>query len=137
MRPPTPPWTRTRTPLTMSRTKAVSDHHDHRHNPYHHHRPSITQSGTIAAAYYTHESLLPQSQKLTLKPFTGEAEEAEDNLDEIDLNNIVEGGRRTRGRVIDWAKAAQENPADDDDDEDEEDFEPESKDNDDDKMDED
>ncbi|KAI0025748.1 histone chaperone domain CHZ-domain-containing protein [Xylariomycetidae sp. FL0641] len=62
-------------------------------------------------------------------------EEAEDGLDEIDTNNIVEGGRRTRGRVIDWAKAAEENPAeDDDDDEDEEDFEPEKED---DKMDED
>ncbi|KXJ96950.1 histone chaperone domain CHZ-domain-containing protein [Microdochium bolleyi] len=68
----------------------------------------------------------------------GEAEEAEDNLEEIDLNNIVEGGRRTRGRVIDWAKAAEENPADDDDDEDEEDFEPETKEaGDDDRMDED
>ncbi|KAH9908079.1 hypothetical protein F4778DRAFT_461274 [Xylariomycetidae sp. FL2044] len=53
-------------------------------------------------------------------------EDAEDGMDEIDLNNIVEGGRRTRGRVIDWAKAAEENPAeDDDDDEDEDDFEPE------------
>ncbi|TGJ86041.1 hypothetical protein E0Z10_g2691 [Xylaria hypoxylon] len=50
----------------------------------------------------------------------------DDNMDEIDLNNIVDGGRRTRGRVIDWAKAAEENPAgDDDDDEDEDDFEPE------------
>lgn len=70
---------------------------------------------------------------------TGEAEEAEDNLEEIDLNNIVEGGRRTRGRVIDWAKAAEENPADDDDDDDEEDFEPETKEGagDDDRMDED
>ncbi len=47
-------------------------------------------------------------------------------MDEIDLNNIVDGGRRTRGRVIDWAKAAEENPADDDDeDEDEDDFQPE------------
>lgn len=43
-------------------------------------------------------------------------------MDEIDLNNIVEGGRRTRGRVIDFAKAAQENPAEDEDDEDDDDF---------------
>ncbi|KAI0389793.1 histone chaperone domain CHZ-domain-containing protein [Xylariaceae sp. FL0594] len=57
----------------------------------------------------------------------GDAEEEEDNLEEIDLNNIVDGGRRTRGRVIDWAKAAQENPAEDDDEDDEEDdFEPET-----------
>jgi hypothetical protein len=46
-------------------------------------------------------------------------------MEEIDLGNIVEGGRRTRGRVIDWAKAAEENPAEDDDDDDEDDFEPE------------
>ncbi|KAI1506566.1 histone chaperone domain CHZ-domain-containing protein [Biscogniauxia marginata] len=64
-------------------------------------------------------------------------DEAEDGLDEIDPSNIVEGGRRTRGRVIDWAKAAEENPAEDDDD-DEDDFEPEGEgENDDDKMDED
>ena len=48
-------------------------------------------------------------------------------MDEIDLNNIVPSGRRTRGKVIDFAKAAekakQEMPAhadgeEDDDDED-------------------
>lgn len=51
-------------------------------------------------------------------------------MDEIDLNNIVEGGRRTRGRVIDFAKAAEENPVQgDDDDEDDDDFKaPEDKD---------
>lgn len=42
-------------------------------------------------------------------------------MDEIDLNNIIDGGRRTRGRVIDFAKAAEENPPDDDEDEDEDD----------------
>ncbi|WYZ37517.1 hypothetical protein EsH8_II_001023 [Colletotrichum jinshuiense] len=51
-----------------------------------------------------------------------EAGDDEDGMDEIDLNNIVEGGRRTRGRVIDFAKAAQENPAEDEDDEDDDDF---------------
>jgi hypothetical protein len=40
-------------------------------------------------------------------------------MEEIDLNNIV--GRRTRGRQIDFAKAAQELPEEDDDDEDEDD----------------
>ncbi|KAI1325604.1 histone chaperone domain CHZ-domain-containing protein [Xylariaceae sp. FL0255] len=66
------------------------------------------------------------------------AEEEDDNMDEIDLNNIVEGGRRTRGKVIDWAKASQENPApEEDDDEDEDDFEPEPEKDDGDKMDED
>lgn len=48
----------------------------------------------------------------------------EDGLEEIDLNNIVEGGRRTRGQVIDFAKAAEQTPADDDDDEDDDDFQP-------------
>ncbi|KAI0112092.1 histone chaperone domain CHZ-domain-containing protein [Nemania sp. FL0031] len=66
-----------------------------------------------------------------------DAADDDDNMDEIDLNNIVDGGRRTRGRVIDWAKAAEENPADDDDeDDDEDDFQPEGE-RDDDKMDED
>ncbi len=44
----------------------------------------------------------------------------DDDMQEIDLDNVV--GRRTRGRVIDFAKAAEENPvADEDDDEDDED----------------
>ncbi|KAL2265675.1 hypothetical protein VTJ83DRAFT_6775 [Remersonia thermophila] len=54
----------------------------------------------------------------------------EDNMEEIDLENVVP--RRTRGKVIDFAKAAAENPPEDDDDEDDEDFVAE-----DDKMDED
>ncbi len=42
-------------------------------------------------------------------------------MQEIDLDNVV--GRRTRGRVIDFAKAAEENPdlGDDSDDEDDDD----------------
>lgn len=43
------------------------------------------------------------------------AAEEEDNLEEIDLDNVI--GRRTRGKVIDFAKAAEENPPDEDDDE--------------------
>ncbi len=46
-------------------------------------------------------------------------DDADDDLGEIDLDNVV--GRRTRGRVIDFAKAAEENPADEDEDEDEDD----------------
>ena len=43
-------------------------------------------------------------------------------MEEIDLDNVI--GRRTRGKVIDFAKAAQENPPDEDEDEEEdEDFE--------------
>lgn len=48
----------------------------------------------------------------------------------ISLDNVV--GRRTRGKVIDFAKAAEENPVDEDEDDDDDDFEEE-----DDKMDED
>lgn len=49
----------------------------------------------------------------------------EDGMEEIDLNNIVEGGRRTRGAKIDFAKAAEKLPADEEDDEDEDDdFQP-------------
>jgi len=48
-------------------------------------------------------------------------DDADDDLQAIDLDNVV--GRRTRGRVIDFAKAAEENPADDDEDDDDDDFE--------------
>ncbi|KAK0706810.1 histone chaperone domain CHZ-domain-containing protein [Lasiosphaeria miniovina] len=37
-----------------------------------------------------------------------EAADEEDGLEEIDLDNVI--GRRTRGKVIDFAKAAEENP---------------------------
>lgn len=50
-------------------------------------------------------------------------EEDEDNMEEIDTDNIVSS--RTRGKSIDWNKAAEENKddLDDDDDDDDEDFE--------------
>ena len=46
-------------------------------------------------------------------------------MDQIDLDNIIPDGRRTRGRQINWAKAAEELPEDDEDDdeEDDDDFE--------------
>lgn len=46
-------------------------------------------------------------------------------MEEIDTENIISGGRRTRGKNIDFAKAA-ENAGDeleDDDDDDDDDFE--------------
>ncbi|KAI5197619.1 hypothetical protein E4T39_07158 [Aureobasidium subglaciale] len=43
----------------------------------------------------------------------------EDNMEEIDESNILSGGRRTRGKTIDFAKAAE--GLDDDEDEDEDD----------------
>jgi hypothetical protein len=42
-------------------------------------------------------------------------------MEEIDTNNILSDGRRTRGRQIDFAKAAEELPEDDDDEDDEDD----------------
>jgi Histone chaperone domain CHZ len=47
---------------------------------------------------------------------------------EIDLNNIVDTGRRTRGKVIDFAKAAQETrnepfPGADEDEDEDDDYE--------------
>lgn len=55
---------------------------------------------------------------------TVEEEPDEDNMEEIDTDNIINDGRRTRGKTIDFAKAAEELPEDgDEDDEDDDDFE--------------
>ena len=43
-------------------------------------------------------------------------------MEEIDTGNISQDGRRTRGRKIDFSKAAEELPEEDDDDDDD-DFE--------------
>jgi len=45
----------------------------------------------------------------------------EDNMEEIDTSNIIADGRRTRGRNIDFAKAAEEFPEEEDEDEDDDD----------------
>lgn len=52
-------------------------------------------------------------------------EEDEDNMEEIDTDNIISDGRRTRGKAIDFAKAAEDagDSLDDDDDDDDDDFE--------------
>jgi hypothetical protein len=44
-------------------------------------------------------------------------------MEEIDTENIISGGRRTRGKNIDFAKAAQEAGDDEEDEEDDGDFE--------------
>jgi Histone chaperone domain CHZ len=44
-------------------------------------------------------------------------------MEEIDTSNIISDGRRTRGRQIDFAKAAQELPDEEDDEDDDDDFE--------------
>lgn len=47
----------------------------------------------------------------------------EDNMEEIDESNIITGGRRTRGKAIDFAKAAQDLGDEEDDEDDDADFE--------------
>jgi hypothetical protein len=58
---------------------------------------------------------------------TDEDEEEGDNLEPISMDNIIDGGRRTRGKTIDFAEAAEKAKAagddDIDEDEDDEDFE--------------
>lgn len=46
-------------------------------------------------------------------------------MEEIDTDNIISDGRRTRGKAIDFAKAAEDagDTLDDDDDDDDDDFE--------------
>jgi hypothetical protein len=44
-------------------------------------------------------------------------------MEEIDTSNILSDGRRTRGRQIDFAKAAEELPEEEDDEDDDDDFE--------------
>ncbi|KAE8134055.1 histone chaperone domain CHZ-domain-containing protein [Aspergillus pseudotamarii] len=57
-----------------------------------------------------------------------EDEDDKDNLEPISDKNIITGGRRTRGKVIDFKDAAEKLQDDEgEDDEDDEDFEPEIK----------
>lgn len=46
----------------------------------------------------------------------------DDNMEEIDQDNIIPDGRRTRGRTIDFAKASAELPEEEDDEDDDDDF---------------
>jgi len=46
-------------------------------------------------------------------------------MEEIDTENIIPDGRRTRGRQIDFAKAAEQLGEDDDEDDEDDDFEAE------------
>ncbi|KAH0614571.1 uncharacterized protein H6S33_000207 [Morchella sextelata] len=52
----------------------------------------------------------------------GGEEDDDDDLAEIDSSNIIQGGRRTRGKQIDFVAAAKAQPVADEDDEDDEDF---------------
>lgn len=58
-----------------------------------------------------------------------EEEEDEDEMHEIETDNILPGSKRTEGKHVDYAKAAQDAGLEDDDEEDDdEDFEPEDED---------
>jgi len=61
----------------------------------------------------------------TLTQYTDEEEADEDNMEEIEEENIISDGRRTRGKNIDFAQAAKDLDAEDleDDEEDDADFE--------------
>ena len=51
-------------------------------------------------------------------------EEDHDNMEEISTENIISGGRRTRGKDIDFAKAAEQHGDElEDDEDDDDDFE--------------
>ncbi|KAJ5272836.1 hypothetical protein N7478_007961 [Penicillium angulare] len=53
-----------------------------------------------------------------------EDEDMDNNLEPIDQSNIIQGGRRTRGKVIDYANVAEQNKGEmDDEDEDDEEYE--------------
>ena len=58
-------------------------------------------------------------------------EEDEDNMEEIDVDNIINDGRRTRGKTIDFAKAAEDagDALDEDDEDEDDDFEDNEDDN--------
>jgi len=56
--------------------------------------------------------------------WTTAEDEDPDNMEEIDMSNIINSGRRTRGKTIDFAKAAEAAGDDlDDDEDDDDDFE--------------
>ena len=68
---------------------------------------------------------LPHNKYLTNTRAITAEEEDHDNMEEIDTDNIISDGRRTRGKSIDFAKAAEDagDELDDDDDEEDDDFE--------------
>lgn len=57
-------------------------------------------------------------------PLLEDDEDDHDNLEPISQENIISGGRRTRGKTIDFQEAAEKLKDEMDDDDDDEDFEP-------------
>lgn len=72
-----------------------------------------------------HNTLLPTTSTNPLSTATDDLDEEEDDLNEIDTSNILSNGRRTRGKTIDFAKAAEDAGEElgDSDEENDEDFE--------------
>ena len=67
---------------------------------------------------------------MTLSYHAEEDDDDEDKLEPISADNIIRGERRTRGKIIDFQKAAEKLKVDEgDDDEDDEDFTLEDNDN--------
>lgn len=58
----------------------------------------------------------------------------DNQLEPIDQSNIIQGGRRTRGKVIDYANVAEQNKGEMDDDEEDDDEEYQAADDDDHEM---
>lgn len=72
----------------------------------------------------THDGLILSFVEDQLITYIAEEVEEEASDNEIDKSNIIQG-RRTRGKQIDFAKAAQELPAEDDEEDEDDDFQSE------------
>jgi hypothetical protein len=77
---------------------------------------------------------IPNTNFSGLLFFLDEDDDGQDNLEPIDASNIIQGGRRTRGKAIDYADAAQGLDDMDDEDDDDEEYESRDDNNDDDQM---
>nr|6AE8_C Chain C, Histone H2A.Z-specific chaperone CHZ1 [Saccharomyces cerevisiae S288C]6AE8_D Chain D, Histone H2A.Z-specific chaperone CHZ1 [Saccharomyces cerevisiae S288C] len=85
-----------------------SSHHHHHHYPYD--VPDYASSGLVPrGSHMTVEDSESDMDDAKLDALMGnEGEEEEDDLAEIDTSNIITSGRRTRGKVIDYKKTAEE-----------------------------
>ena len=85
----------------------------------------IANVSSIHRQVKVRRSFETQIRSITNDECLSDEEEEEDDMAEIDMDNIVGEGRRTRGKNIDFAKAAQENleGEEEDDEEDDDDFE--------------
>ncbi|KAF2688673.1 hypothetical protein K458DRAFT_428199 [Lentithecium fluviatile CBS 122367] len=80
-------------------------------------QPTVADKGKGKATEIPEESAEEESSDESGAEGEGAEDVDEDTMAEIDTSNIV--GKRTRGKNIDFAKAAEELPEDEDEDEDE------------------